>query len=256
MIKTQGPLLTSTLAIWLSLGGCASQAPTIAHTHIGHTMDGWPDTPDQAGLFITAENAAEASVQSAQIATTPDAGLAGIKRATAQVIRHTNPEYGLGPTNPEKKEYGVKNALAEAAQHIVFAAQSGDATANVRSSAQQFSDHAAYVLSRCDLITALGDEVLNSSTTENARLLAEELVRLTRANRDGEDTDGDGVAGSAPEEYGMKQLRTELQAMIDREDPPYTTVDSWYLFNLVRLPSGEWIFRKLGIGSDDQGSGY
>jgi hypothetical protein len=219
-------------------------------------MDGWPDTPNQAGLFITAEDAAEAAVQSAETATAPNAELGSIKRNIVQVIRDTNPEYSLTATDPEKKQYGVKNALAEAARHVIFAAESGDASANVRSSASQFSDHATFVLNRCDLITALGDEVLNSSTHEEASLLAQELLRLTRANRDGDDANGDGIAGSTPEEYGLKQLRTELQSIIDREDPPYTTVDSWYLFNLVRLPSGEWIFRKLGMGTNGQSSGY
>ena len=124
------------------------------------------------------------------------------------------------------------------------------------SSAWQFSDNATFVLNRCDLIAALGDEILNSSSTEEANLLSQELVKLTRANRDGSDANGDGIAGSTPEEYGLKQLRAELQSMIDREDPPYTTVDSWYLFNLVRLPSGEWIFRKLGMETNGQSSGY
>ena len=256
MINTKSPLLPVTLAALLSLGGCATQAPTISHTHIGHTMDGWPDTPNQAGLFITAEAAAEAAVRSAETATATNADLAGIKRNVVQVIRDTNPETSLAAADAGKKHYGVKNALAEAAQHVIFAAESGDASANIRSSARQFSEHASFVLNRCDLIAGLGDAVLNSSSTEDASLLAQELLILTRANRDGEDTNGDGIAGSIPEEYGLKQLRAELQSMIDREDPPYSTVDSWYLFNLVRLPSGEWIFRKLGVGTSGQGSGY
>ncbi|MEA2080391.1 MAG: hypothetical protein U9P00_11140, partial [Pseudomonadota bacterium] len=175
MIKTQGPLLPAICVALLSLGGCATQAPTISHTHIGHAMDGWPDTPNQAGLFITAEDAAETAVQSAETAAAPNAELGSIKRNIVQVIRDTNPEYSLTAADLEKKQYGVKNALAEAAQHVIFAAESGDASANVRSSASQFSDHATFVLNRCDLITALGDEVLNSSTPEEANLLAQEL---------------------------------------------------------------------------------
>ncbi len=67
---------------------------------------------------------------------------------------------------------------------------------------------------------------------------------------------GDGVIGSSPGEYGLKQLRADLWTMIDREDPPYTTVDSWYLFNLVRLPSGEWILRKLSGKPSGRAGGY
>ena len=116
--------------------------------------------------------------------------------------------------------------MAEAAHHIIYAAESPDASANVRDSAQAFSDNATYVLNRCDLITALGDEILNSSSTQEAQLLSQELLKLTNANWSGDDSDGDGVVGSTPEEYGLKQLRAQLQAMIDREDRPYTTVDT------------------------------
>ena len=47
--------------------------------------------------------------------------------------------------------------------------------------------------------------------------------------------------------------RAELQAMIARENPPYRTVDEWYLFNLVRLPNGRWVFDKLGRGGNIDG---
>jgi hypothetical protein len=31
------------------------------------------------------------------------------------------------------------------------------------------------------------------------------------------------------------------------------TVDQWYLFNLVRLPNGKWVFDKLGRGGNIEG---
>ena len=257
MKKTQYPLLPVMFAGLLLFGGCASQYPTIAHTHIGHTMDGWPDTPNQAGLFSTAEDAAEAAVQAAESATAPDTNLASIKRNIIQAIKDTNPDYGPNTTPPEKKQYGVKNALAEAAHHVIFAAESPDVSANIKTAGPQFNYNVSFVLSRCDLITALGDEIINSSSTMEANLLSQELLKLTRANRDGDDANGDGIVGSTPEEFGLKQLRAELESIIEREDPPYTTVDSWYLFNLVKLPSGEWIFRKLGMtDANGQSSGY
>jgi hypothetical protein len=49
------------------------------------------------------------------------------------------------------------------------------------------------------------------------------------------------------------QLRKELDAMIARENPPYVTVDQWYLFNLVRLPNGRWVFDKFGRGGNIEG---
>jgi hypothetical protein len=41
--------------------------------------------------------------------------------------------------------------------------------------------------------------------------------------------------------------------MIARERPAYRTVDQWYLFNLVRLPNGRWVFDKLARGGNVDG---
>ena len=41
--------------------------------------------------------------------------------------------------------------------------------------------------------------------------------------------------------------------MIGRETPHYVTVPQWYLFNLVRLPNGRWVFDKLGRGGNIDG---
>ncbi len=56
-----------------------------------------------------------------------------------------------------------------------------------------------------------------------------------------------------PSEFGLLQLRKELEAVIAREKPPYVTVDQWYLFNLVRLPNGKWVFDKFGRGGNIDG---
>jgi hypothetical protein len=75
--------------------------------------------------------------------------------------------------------------------------------------------------------------------------ILDELVKITRANESGYDSNGDGVIGSIPEEFGLIQVQQDLMTILGRENPPYVTVDTWYLFNLVRLPSGEWIYRKV-----------
>ena len=95
-----------------------------------------------------------------------------------------------------------------------------------------------------DLITALSRDINRSASLQEAELLAPEIEMLARANLHGEDLDGDGRIGSSPDEYGLLQLRRDIESMIAREDPPYATVSSWYLFNLIRLPDGSWIFRN------------
>jgi hypothetical protein len=231
-------------------GGCAHQAPTIAHVHIGHAMTGWRTTPGKQGFFIVAEKQAQLAYESAQNATKEQNDLKAMKSAIDLVLEATNPEQN---TEQQKSKYGVKQAINGAVDHIAFAADSDDASENVKTSTDAFANNAVAVLERCDLITALGEDIRASSSPEEVTVLAEEIMNLAKANVDGEDTDQDGIAGSNPGEYGLAQLRKELDAMIAREDPPYATVDSWYLFNLVRLKTGEWVFRPetSGLGGYD-----
>ena len=64
----------------------------------------------------------------------------------------------------------------------------------------------AAVVSCCDLILALGEEILQSDSVAEAGALAEESLLLSRANVKGVDMDGDGVIGSLADEYGIEQL--------------------------------------------------
>ena len=73
---------------------------------------------------------------------------------------------------------------------------------------------------------------------------------MVQQNLQGSDANGDGVVGDSREEYGLKQLRRDLEALIAREDPRYEPVARRYLLGLVRLPTGEWVF------SDKVTSGY
>ena len=231
-------------AALIILSGCATRAPTIAHAHIGHAMDGWAETPDQVGLLVTAENAARAALNESEAAVAAKGDMARIRYNIAQIISYTNPNYYASQASTERKQYGVKNAIAETAHHITFAAKSPDASANVRNSAQQFSLNTNYLLGRCDTITLLANEILQSQSAEEATILSGELVKLTLANLNGDDSNGDGIIGSAPEEYGLKQLREELLAMINREGSGYTSVDTWYLLNLIKLDSGVWVYKE------------
>jgi len=109
------------------------------------------------------------------------------------------------------------------------------------------------VVQRCDLIALLSKDVAASTSAPEASVSVAEIVKLTQANLNGEDSSGDGKVGSVPAGYGLVQLRKELDAMVARENPPYVTVDRWYLFNLVRLPNGKWVFDKFGRGGNIEG---
>ena len=86
-----------------------------------------------------------------------------------------------------------------------------------------------------------------------AQVSVKELQKLAAANLSGEDADGNGAVGAAPAEYGLIQLRKQVEDMVARENPRYVTVDEWFLFNLVKLPNGKWVFDKLGRGGNIEG---
>lgn len=226
----------------LGAAGCTSRPPTIAHVHIGHAITGVHVTPNQEGYLVTAERRGGQAVEFSRIAA-GSTDLAVIKQNVAAAVKATDSE----------NDFGVKQAIVMAANHITFAATSDDASVNVQQAAPVFAAHITRVVERCDLIILLGKDVEASTSAKEAAVSVVELGKLTQANVSGDDANGDGVVGSTPSEYGLVQLRKELEAMVARENPRYVTVPQWYLFNLVRLPNGRWVFDKLGRGGNIDG---
>jgi len=235
------PALVALLSV-LGMTGCTSRPPTIAHVHIGHAITGVHVTPNQEGYLVIAERRGREAVELVKLAAASN-DLAEIKKNVAAAVHATDSE----------QDFGVKQAIVMAANHITFAATSDDATVNVQHAAPVFASDITRVVERCELIILLGKDVAASTSAKDASALVAEMGKLTGANLDGDDSNGDGVVGSVPAEYGLTQLRKELEVMIARESPPYQTVPQWYLFNLVRLPNGKWVFDKLGRGGNIDG---
>lgn len=225
-----------------TLAACVTRPPTIAHVHIGHAITGVHVTPGHKGYILVAEQRADASLAAAQTASQA-ATLGELKAAIATAVSATDSD----------EDFGVKQSLTLAANHIAFAATSADASDNVINFAPVFKTNTAAVIGRCDYIVLLGKDVAVSSSMKEASVLVNEIQKAALANVEGDDSTGTGIKGSIPADYGMLQLRAQLQAMIARENPPYRTVDEWYLFNLVRLPNGRWVFDKLGRGGNIDG---
>jgi hypothetical protein len=226
----------------LGAAGCVSRPPTIAHVHIGHAITGVHVTPNQEGYLVTAERRGKETIDLVQHAGASK-DLAQMKQDVAAAMKATDSE----------NDFGLKQAIVMAANHISFAATSDDASINVQRAAPVFAADITRVVERCDLITLLGKDVQASTSVKEASVSIAELGKLAQANVSGDDANGDGKVGSVPAEYGLVELRVELQAMIDRESPAYVTVPQWFLFNLVRLPNGKWVFDKLGRGGNIDG---
>jgi hypothetical protein len=230
------------VALLASAAGCVSKPPTIAHVHIGHALTGVHVTPNHEGYFVQAEKRAREAIDAAQKAAAGD-DLGEIRKHAAAAARATDSE----------DDFGVKQALMMAANHISFAATSDDASINVQKSAPVFSGDITRVMERCQLIVLLDKDVAESHTVAEARVSVQEMSKLAQANLAGDDADGNGKTGGTAGEYGLVQLRKEVEDMVARENPRYVTVDQWYLFNLVRLPNGKWVFDKLGRGGNIEG---
>jgi hypothetical protein len=242
MMISRVSLLAIALVLPFATGCVSRRAPTVAHVHIGHAITGVHVTPNKEGYIVSAERRAKETIgYTAKAAASHD--LAEIKRDIALATQATNAE----------DTFGVKESMVMAVNHITFAATSDDATLNVQKAAPIFAADSARVIERCDLIGLLGNDVQASTSEKEASLLVGEIAKLAQANVTGDDSNGDGVVGSVPSEYGLAQLRKELEDMIAREKPPYVTVDQWYLFNLVRLPNGKWVFDKFGRGGNIEG---
>ena len=232
-------MLLVVLLPFIAMSGCAHQEPTIAHVHVGHALTGAVDTPDKVGYFSIAEKRADEALSHSESAGKQH-NIESIKADIGRAVHASN----------SKEDYGVKQAIQASADHIAFAASSADASENIRISSRSYLQHIKPVLERCELITVLGADIAASSSKEEVIALTTEITKLAHANVDGDDSDS--LHGAGTDNYGIKQLREELNAIIDHEDPAYETVDQWYLLNLIRLPSGEWTYPKW---FDSGGSG-
>jgi hypothetical protein len=235
-------VIVPVMVMVMGVSACVSRPPTIAHVHIGHALTGVHVTPNHEGYFVQAEKRAQEAISAAQKAAVSE-NLDEVRKDAAVIMKATDSE----------EDFGVRQALEMAANHLSFAATSDDASINVQKAAPVFAGNIGRVMERCALIELLGKDVQASTTIAEARFSVQEMAKLAQANLNGEDTDGNGTVGSAPAEFGLVQLRREVEDMVARERPAYVTVDEWFLFNLVKLPNGKWVFDKLGRGGNIEG---
>jgi hypothetical protein len=238
----QASKLLIVLIILAANSACVTRPPTIAHVHIGHALTGVHVTPGHKGYLLLAEQRADQTLAAAQAAARSQT-LAEIQNQIAIAVH----------ANDSEEDFGVKQSLLMAANHIAFAATSADASDNVVSFAPVFKANTAPVIARCDYIDLLGSDVARTKSADEAAVLVKEIVIAARDNVEGSEATGTAVRGAVPAGFGMAQLRDQLQSMIARERPAYRTVDEWYLFNLVRLPNGRWVFDKLSRGGNIDG---
>jgi len=236
----------------LLIQSCASRnpfitkdAPTIAHIHIGHAITGWTAAPKKQGLLVVAELQSVEAATSAElmIRATRNNDMAKAKQFLVDTAMAVDPSL----VDPElANEYGLRRATAEAMTHLILASGTDDASPNVQRTVTKTKIQAQDILDRSDELIAFLDVGLESQSFEEIEVIAEEINLAIRSISGGPDQQNN---------YGLYNLRQDIEQMVAREDPPYETVDSWYLFSLVKLPDGQWGFssrRSRGAA----GAGY
>lgn len=270
--KTMYQIIVVFFVFGAILSGCAGfknftfqeDLPTIAHVHIGHAVTGWMHAPEKKGLFITAEEEGQIALTEAKKALEKPEDIATIKQHISGTLHALDSESvekgpGLG--------FGLMKALEEASGHITYAARSDDASINVQQFADKFEENTLPALERSELVLALGQEILTLQSADDAHILAAEIHCNVEAIVNGSDAAEECRAAVSADDFGLKQLRAQLEEMIAREVPEYKTVATRYLFGVIKLPSGKWAFSWLvdpffddeeddEEGGDGGGGGY
>ncbi|MGB0747595.1 MAG: hypothetical protein ACPGO3_02525 [Magnetospiraceae bacterium] len=246
-----GVLVAST-----ALTGCVQeQQPTIAHTHIGHALTGWVDTPDKRGLLLIAEEEAAIGADHAgfaiEAAATPE-----LMREHVGHVLHAYTAENDNLTETPGLGYGTCKALIRGLDHMRFAAESPDVTQNARDGIKDIDAKAKTVVDRCNTIVALAHEIRRNPNDEEALVLTDELAKLTEQVLVGVDANRNGTIENSAKEYGIRGILADINAMTARENPPYAPVAERWLFGLIRLPDGTWQFKtQTASGFDPTGAG-
>ena len=223
------------------LCACSTNKPPISHAHLGHALTGWHDTPSQNGLLDVAESEGDNAWRELDKALSAETDACDTEYHLENVIHSLNPEHQ--PTG-NGDGYGAIAALRKTRQHVLFAADTNDASENVKHTAEQFSQYSDAAIE--SMLLALAQARYAASFPPSR--IAEHLPPLKKQLElalFGSDLDNDGTIGNLPEESGLKQLRAMLEDMIANEiDPEWQPVPNTYLFGVIRLPNGQWGYKS------------
>jgi hypothetical protein len=207
----------------VALPACVSiQLPTIAHSHVGHAVTAWTDTPGQIGLFEVARLEARVAAEHAAYAVEGARNIGSVKQHLGHVLHAVDPKLlADGPGTG----YGLIRAIDGSIQHLGYAREVRDASANLRAGLPGVIDGLQAWRRESQLIAVLARDARQSR--DDARVVAYAQDLSQRCTR---------LAA------GLAQVRQRLDALLAAEVPPYRPIARRYLFGVIRLPSGDWAF--------------
>jgi hypothetical protein len=147
----------------------------VVHSHIGHVMTAWRDTPGTVGLLTVA--ASDTRVAAAHALLTSKAtSLDELKLHAGHVLHALDP--AVEPKGPASG-YGAKKATAGALQHVGFAAAVETASAGVKSGAAVVSATLTDTGLAIDRAIAAAQRIRAAASAAEAAVPARDLPALT-----------------------------------------------------------------------------
>ena len=192
----------------------AAAAQNAAHSHIGHVMDQWNDTPEMAGLLPAAIAEARIAAAHAGFAARDLSNLDAMKLHAAHVLHAVDPSQIEGGPG---QGYGVRRAAEGAAKHIMAAANSDGASGAVKAHSEHVSTSAMNTVTRADEIVMLAQKIAMAESAADASPLVTELNDLAQALLGGVDANEDGRIGWQEGEGGLEVAETHGNLMKQAE---------------------------------------
>lgn len=244
---------TLNLLVLLALAtGCVQTQPLIAHSHIGHALTTWHDTPGQQGLYVIAAKELDIAIAATGKALESTAYPARSSKHVDNALHALNPDrqrFGVG------LDYGAIRAIQGAIEHLEYAADSDDASDNFVSSVVILADQGNLVLERMRQAEQLLAAIDRNQPVNDPRLLKGH--RLLKAAKHGDSSGGPVGNTLARSEHGLVHITEALADMLKREtDPDYEPVPRRYVLGLVKLPNGRWGYRLARPVNTRSGYGY
>ena len=168
----------------------------VVHSHIGHVMTAWRDTPGTVGLLTVALSDTRVAAAHALL-TSKSTSLDDLKLHAGHVLHALDPS--VEPKGPASG-YGVKKATSGAVQHVGFAAAADNASAALKTRAEIVTAKLNETNALVDRTIGVAQNIRAATAPGDAAVLARELPGLTSE-----------IA------TGLEQAQQEMRAMMKAE---------------------------------------
>ena len=134
--------------------------------------------------------------------------------------------------------YGLMKALDGSADHLGFAREVKDASANIQTGLTPLIETLRQLRAQSEVLAALARDARQSRDAAQVVAYAEEVRQR-----------GDRLL------VQLDEARKRLDRLLAAEVPAYQPIAQRYLFGVIRLPTGEWVY-KLDAGGASRAAPY